>query len=48
MKKILIINSNYYKKISQKLLIKAKKELKNTKFKISVLEVPGIFEIPIG
>ena len=48
MKKILIINSNYYKKISQNLLIKAKKELENTKFKISVLEVPGIFEIPIG
>ena len=48
MKKILIVNSNYYKKISQNLLIKAKKELENTKFKISVLEVPGIFEIPIG
>ena len=48
MKKILIINSNYYKKISQNLLIKAKKELENTKFKISVLEVPGIFEIPVG
>ena len=48
MKKILIINSNYYKKISQNLLITAKKELKNTKFRISVLEVPGIFEIPIG
>ena len=48
MKKILIVNSNYYKKISQNLLIKAKKELENTKFKISVLEVPGIFEIPVG
>ena len=48
MKKILIINSNYYKKISQNLLITAKNELKNTKFRISVLEVPGIFEIPIG
>ena len=48
MKKILIVNSNYYKKISQNLLIKAKKELENTKFKIRVLEVPGIFEIPVG
>ena len=48
MKKILIINSNYYKKISQNLLITAKNELKNKKFRISVLEVPGIFEIPIG
>ena len=48
MKKILIINSNYYKKISQNLLIKAINELKNTKFRINVLEVPGIFEIPIG
>ncbi len=48
MKKILIINSNYYKKISQNLLINAKNELKNAKLKISILEVPGIFEIPIG
>ena len=48
MKKILIINSNYYKKISQNLLITAKNELKNKKFRISVLEVPGIFEIPFG
>ena len=42
MKKILIVNSNYYKNISNSLLSEAKK------FKISILEVPGIFEIPVA
>ena len=48
MKKILIINSNYYKNISDNLLINAKSFLKKSNFKISVLEVPGVYEIPIS
>ena len=47
MKKILIINANYYSDISKKLLLNAKKKLKK-KVKISVLEVPGVYEIPIA
>ena len=48
MKKILIINSNYYKKISNNLVLKAKKKLLYSKFKTSILEVPGVYEIPIA
>ena len=48
MKKILIINSNYYKEISNNLVYSAKKKLLNVKFKISILDVPGAFEIPIS
>ena len=48
MKRILIINSNYYKQISKKLVLGAKKMLSNKKFHISILDVPGIYEIPIA
>ena len=48
MKKILIINSNYYKKISNNLLMNAVKKLILAEIKVSVLEVPGVFEIPIA
>tara|TARA_B100001057_G_scaffold303_1_gene287 strand:- start:872 stop:1294 length:423 start_codon:yes stop_codon:yes gene_type:complete len=48
MKKILIVNSNYYKKISNNLVINAKKKLLNVKFKLSILNIPGAFEIPIS
>ncbi len=48
MKKILIVNSNYYKEISNNLVVNAKKELLNVKFKISILNVPGAYEIPIS
>ncbi len=48
MKKILIINSNYYKNISKNLVISAKKKLLNYKFSTYLLNVPGIYEIPIG
>ena len=48
MKKILIVKANYYNKISQKLSITSIKFLKKNKFKISEIEVPGIFEIPIA
>ena len=48
MKKILIINSNYYKNISKNLLNNSIKRLIKAKFKISILEVPGVYEIPIA
>ena len=47
MKKILIVNSNYYKNISNNLVISAKKKLILKKYSISKIDVPGIFEIPI-
>ena len=48
MKKILIINSNYYKLISNNLVINAKKNLLSSKFNVSKIDVPGVFEIPIA
>ena len=48
MKRILIINSSYYKQISKKLVLGAKKMLSNKKFNISIFDVPGIYEIPIA
>ena len=48
MKKILIISSNYYKDISNNLVLSAKKDLKKEKFQISILGVPGVFEIPFS
>ena len=48
MKKILIINSNYYKNISKNLVFNAIKTLNFEKKYISLIEVPGIFEIPIA
>ena len=46
MKKILIVNSNYYKIISNNLIDNAKKKLIRTKYSISKIDVPGVFEIP--
>ncbi len=48
MKKILIVNSNYYKEISNNLVLMSKKRLLKVKFKISTLNIPGAFEIPIA
>tara|TARA_B100001057_G_scaffold220210_1_gene220604 strand:+ start:2744 stop:3169 length:426 start_codon:yes stop_codon:yes gene_type:complete len=48
MKKILIINSNYYKNISKQLVFKAKTKLANERFNLKILDVPGIHEIPIA
>ena len=48
MKKILIINSNYYNKISDNLVNKAKKKLNLVKYQCSQIDVPGVFEIPIA
>ena len=47
MKKVLIINSNYYKKISENLYIQARNQLNDNKIKSSVIYVPGVFEIPV-
>ena len=45
-KKILIVVANYYKDISKGLLLSAKKLIpKGSKLKI--IEVPGVFEIPV-
>ena len=48
MKKILIVNSDYYKSISNNLVFNAKKKLINKKFQINIIKVPGVFEIPIA
>ena len=45
-KKILIVNANYYKSISNGLLESAKKLLPRN-FKIKIINVPGVFEIPV-
>ena len=48
MKKILIVSANYYKDISKNLLLSSKKKLINYKVKINIINVPGIYEIPIA
>ena len=48
MKEILIINSNYYQDISNNLVLNAKKRLLEVKFKLSIVNIPGAFEIPIA
>ncbi len=45
-KKILIVIADYYKNISKELMISAKNEINNL-FKIKIIYVPGVFEIPI-
>ena len=46
MKKILIVKANYYKLISNKLAQQSINLLKD-KAKVSLIEVPGVFEIPV-
>ena len=48
MKKILIVNANYYKDISKKLVLSSKKKLINNRVTINIINVPGIYEIPIA
>ena len=45
-KNLLIINANYYKDISDSLLKSAKNVL-NVNYKIKMINVPGVFEIPV-
>ena len=46
MKKILIVTANYYKDISLGLLNSTKKNLPRN-FNIKIIQVPGVFEIPV-
>ena len=46
MKKILIVNANYYEKISSSLINNSKKTLKNFNARTHLIDVPGVFEIP--
>ena len=48
MKKILIINSNYYKTVSINLVNSAVKKLSLVKYSLSIIDVPGVYEIPIA
>ena len=47
MKKILIVNSNYYKNISNNLVLRAKSTLKSIRCKVFIIEVQGVHEIPV-
>jgi 6,7-dimethyl-8-ribityllumazine synthase len=47
MKKLLIINANYYEIISYNLIVSAKNVLKKQKIQFNIINVPGIFEIPV-
>ena len=48
MKKILILNSNYYKDISKNLVLNAKKKLFQKNFLVHIMDVPGVYEIPVA
>ena len=45
-KNLLIVNANYYKDISSGLIKNAIKEIPK-KYKIKIINVPGVFEIPV-
>ena len=47
MRRILIVSANYYKKIADKMLDNSVRLLKKKKFKYDIIEVPGVFEIPV-
>ncbi len=46
MKKILIVTGDYYKDITKGLLNSALKKLPKN-FKVKIIKVPGVFEIPV-
>ena len=46
MKKVLIVNANYYKDVSSRLVSSAKDLLKKNNIKHKIVNVPGVFEIP--
>ena len=46
--RILIVNANYYNDITKNLVFSASKILKKKKFKIYVLDVAGVFELPFA
>ena len=47
MKKILIVNANYYKNISKNLIHSAINILKKEKVTLNIVNVPGVFEVPV-
>ena len=47
MNKILIVLANYYKDISKNLKNSATKELSKKKYSLKIIQVPGVFEIPV-
>ena len=48
MKQILIVNANYYDKISRNLVNASRKIILNNKMKVNIFNVSGVFEIPIA
>ena len=48
MKQILIVNANYYDKISKNLVSASRKIILNNKMKANIFNVSGVFEIPIA
>ncbi len=48
MKKILIVNANYYDEITKRLVSSARVFCKKRNVNLSMIVVPGIFEIPIA
>ena len=48
MKKILIINANYYNNITNKLVLSSFQILRKEKIITYMIKVPGVFEIPIA
>ena len=48
MKQILIVNANYYDKISKNLVSSSKKILTQKKMRVKIFNVTGIFEIPVA
>ena len=48
MKQILIVNANYYDKISRNLISASKKILILKKTRVKIFNVTGVFEIPVA
>ena len=46
-KKILIITASYYSQIIKNLRVESENILKKNKIKFDIIDVPGVFEIPV-
>jgi len=46
-KKILIVASHYYKDITKNLILNTKQACLTNNFKINIIKIPGVFEIPV-
>ena len=44
---LLIVSASYYKKITNELIYDAKKTLNKNKINYKIIDVPGVFEIPV-